>query len=154
MAKKPCATRRCQPQLCTGSFQPGAGVDSSGCAQRGRGGNCAGGRAALRQQHVGKPSGTGCWLQGRCPGWGSCLATVCCRAAPSHKGAVMRHPPGTCALTWPGLDILSSGTAKASWAELPVRITRLLLELLVWLPLSKHFSFPADCSSASTLFQR
>ena len=49
---------RCQPQLCTGSFQPWAGVSSSGCAAQGRGGSCAGGQTALRQQHVGKPRGS------------------------------------------------------------------------------------------------
>ena len=41
----------------------------------------------------------------------------------------MRHPPGDCDLTGPGLYKLKSGPAKASWAELSFGITRLLPSL-------------------------
>lgn len=80
------------------------------------------------------------------------LKGTCPRAAPCHKGAVMWHLPGACEHTWPGLGILKSRPAKASWAELAFGITQLLPLLLACLHFSSQLSFTAQFST-SILFK-
>lgn len=70
---------------------------------------------------------------------------------PCHKGAVTRHPPSACDLTWPALKIPKSGPGKASWAELAFGVTQLLPWLLACLLFSSHSSLTAHVSSTSLL---
>ena len=88
-------------------------------------------------------------MEAACP---QCIPMRPC-VSPCHKGAVMRHPPGACELTWPGPDILKSVPAKASWAELAFGIARLLPLRLACLLFSNCLSFTAHFST-SILFPR